>query len=174
MVELPLSATYTLPSLPTAIPWGLSKSAPLPVPSVDPVTPANPARVVTTPALVTIRMVSLPESTTYTLPLPSTAAPQGLEKVAAAPTPSADPVLPAFPASVVTAPALETLRIALLPESATYRFPLPSTAMPRGELNWALFPVASVDPLRAGVPARVVTKPALVIILMVSLPVSET
>src|ERR1035438_8539196 len=95
------------------------------VPSALPLTPAFPARVVTTqfvPTGVISRMVSLSPSATYTLPLVSTATPLGSLNRAALFVPSALPGLPAFPASVVTTqvvPTGVTFRIAWLLASAT-------------------------------------------------------
>ena len=78
IVWLPVSATYTLPALSTATPCGWLKSAALPVPSALPLTPANPASVLTTPAGVIIRIVWFQVSATYTLVALSTATPEGL------------------------------------------------------------------------------------------------
>ena len=46
------------------MPYGVLKRAAAPVPSVEPAWPAVPARVVTTPAGVILRIVSLPVSLT--------------------------------------------------------------------------------------------------------------
>ena len=50
------SATYTVPSTPTATPWGELKLAAVPVPSALPDEP-EPASVVTTPAAVIFRIL---------------------------------------------------------------------------------------------------------------------
>ena len=73
---LPESATMTLPLLSTATPLGELNEAPAPVPSANVADPL-PASVVTTPPGVTLRMRSLPQSATLTLPLLSTATPLG-------------------------------------------------------------------------------------------------
>ena len=86
--------------------------------------------------------------------------PVGPLKRAAAPIPSADPTAPALPAIVVTKPAGVSLRIVSLPRSATYRLPLPSTAMADGRRNEAAAPLPSADPTTPALPARVVTTPA--------------
>src|ERR1035437_5927547 len=104
MVLLLVSATKTLPAPSTATPLGNLKRAAAPVPSALPDEPAVPASVVTTPLGVIFRMVLLFVSATKTLPAPSTATPEGDQKRAAAPVPSALPYEPADPASVVTAP----------------------------------------------------------------------
>src|SRR5262245_36714325 len=94
-----------LVALSTAMPLGLLNRAVAPMPSALPFSPQRPARVVTTPLGVTLRMVQFSESATYTLPAPSTATPVGKENLALLPTPSAQPPLPegfANPASVVT------------------------------------------------------------------------
>src|SRR6267142_991245 len=102
MVLLYVSDTYTLPALSVATPDGNLKLAAVPVPSALPATPADPASVLTAPAGVITRIVWLYVSATYTLPAPSIAAPHGVLKRAAAPLPSALPVNPADPASVLT------------------------------------------------------------------------
>ena len=58
-----LSATYTVPSAPTATPSGLLNVAAAPVPSARPATP-EPASVVTTPAAVIFRILWLAISAT--------------------------------------------------------------------------------------------------------------
>ena len=58
------SATYTVPTLSTAIPWGELNRAALPVPSVPPAVFARPANVVTLPTGVTLRIVWLVRSAT--------------------------------------------------------------------------------------------------------------
>ena len=88
---LPVSATYKLPLESIAIPFGLLSRTIEPVPSTFPVKPANPAIVVTTPADVIFRIVELPLSATYTLPLASTHKPVGELNKAEAPVPSKPP-----------------------------------------------------------------------------------
>src|ERR1035437_3983975 len=171
---VPQSGTKTLPALSAATSVGPPNSTALPVPSLAPRAPAQPARVVTTPAEVTFRIVELSESATKTLPALSTATPDGLENRAAVPEPSALPQFPALPASVVTAPAEVTFRIVLLPESATKTLPTASTATPDGPLNCAELPVPSLMPGVPALPASVVTTPAEVTFRIVELPVSAT
>ena len=113
-------------------------------------------------------------SATYTLPLASTATPNGYRNRAAAPVPSALPLLPVRPASVVTTPPDAIFRIARLFESATYTLPALSTATPAGPLKRAAAPVPSAVPGLPAVPASVVTTPPDVIIRIVWLPVSPT
>ena len=80
------------------------KLAFVPVPSVDPIVLDKlPAKVVTTPADVILRIRLLPRSATYKLPTESNATPAGLQKLALVPVPSADPCV--LPAKVVTTPA---------------------------------------------------------------------
>jgi hypothetical protein len=69
------------------------------VPSALPELPANPANVVTAPPDVIFRIVLLPLSATYTVPLLSTATPLGEKKRAALPLPSELPIADT-PASV--------------------------------------------------------------------------
>src|SRR6266571_1571477 len=97
------------------------------------------------------------------------ARPPGLLNVAAAPVPSAPPLVPAVPASVVTTPVAMTIRrMVWLVLSATYRLvPLLSMARPVGRLNRAAAPVPSTLPDVPAVPARVLTTPAGVILRMV-------
>lgn len=88
------------------------------MPSAPPVTPAVPAKVVTTPALVILRIVPFPASATNTLPAASTTRPSGAPNNAAAPVPSAEPLIPGVPANVVTTPAGVAFRIVRLAVSA--------------------------------------------------------
>jgi hypothetical protein len=74
-----------------------------------------------------MRLLSL--SATMTLPLLSTATPEGELNVAPAPVPSAN-VFDPLPASVVTRPPRVTLRMRLLRSSATMTLPLLSTVTP--------------------------------------------
>ena len=87
----------------------------------------------TTPVeIATLRMVLLPKLAIKRL-VPSVVMPEGYQKLAAAPMPSAEPDTPAFPAIVVTTPVeITTLRMVLLPESAIKRF-VPSVVMPEGK-----------------------------------------
>src|SRR6266581_4476337 len=101
------------------------------------------------------------------------ARPPGLLNVAAAPVPSAPPLVPAVPASVVTTPVAMTIRrMVWLVLSATYRLvPLLSMARPVGRLNRAAVPVPSKLPaVPAVLPARVVTTPVAMTIRRMLLP----
>lgn len=99
------SDTYKLPALSMVKPVGVLNLAAVPVPSVLPAVPAVPAKVVTTPELITtLRITWLDESATNRL-VPSVAIPAGLLNVAAVPVPLAEPTVPTVPAKVVTAPA---------------------------------------------------------------------
>ena len=97
-------------------------------------------------------------ATTITLLEGITATPVGVQKLAAAPVPSANAVLP-LPASVVTTPRGVTRRMRQLYVSATTTTPLDGiTATPYGLLKLAAAPVPSANawlPL----PASVVTTP---------------
>ena len=85
--------------------------------------------VVTTAPPVTRRSLCAAVSATTTVRVDASAAtPSGLEKAAAAPTPSAEAHVP-DPASVITAPAALTLRRRQLPLSATNAKLAASTAM---------------------------------------------
>src|SRR4051794_3333845 len=97
---------------------GALKGAGTLTPSRLPCMPAMPASVGTAPAAGVLRVGGLLGSGAEMLPRLSTFAPEGLLKRAAAPVPSAPPVWPAAPASVVTTPA-ETLRIVELRVSET-------------------------------------------------------
>ena len=77
IMALPVSATKRLPLASIAKAWGWLKKASLPVPSLSPAIPGNPAIVVTVPAGVILRMVELPVSARYKLPVASTASPPG-------------------------------------------------------------------------------------------------
>lgn len=59
------------------------------------------------------------------------------------------PLVP-FPATVVITP-FATLRMRLLPVSATYRLPAESMATPSGAFNWALV-AGALSPLKPGAP----------------------
>src|SRR5947207_1614754 len=104
IVLLFLSATYTLPAASIATPYGLSNRASLPVPSLEPTWPAVPANVLTAPAAVILRIVSLSASATYTLPAASIATLLGCPKRAAVPLPSNEPGPPSAPASNAIGP----------------------------------------------------------------------
>jgi hypothetical protein len=70
------SATYTFPAESTVTPLGALKVALVPVPFADPVKLDKlPAKVVTTPADVILRIRLLPVSPTYTFPAESNATP---------------------------------------------------------------------------------------------------
>ena len=64
IIRFPVSATKTLPDPSTATPDGPEKRELLPVPSAKPAYPLKPATVVTTPAGVTLRIVSVEVSAT--------------------------------------------------------------------------------------------------------------
>src|SRR6266699_2730545 len=113
MVLLLLSATYRLvPLLSTARPWGWLNRAPV-VPLALPDTPALPARVLTTPAGVILRMVWLLVPAVYRLPALSRTTPNWGGNPAASAVPSftewatAPPVPAALgaPAMVLATPA---------------------------------------------------------------------
>src|ERR1035438_8217569 len=113
-VPLPESTSYSKPLVPIASALGeQNRGTPL-VPSTLPVTPALPANVVTTPLLVAFRIVEFWESATYMLPVLSTATPDGPQNRAALFVPSALPYCGTLPASVVTTPALVTVRMVSL------------------------------------------------------------
>ena len=75
--------------------------------------------------------------------------------------PSADPRVPADPATVVTSPVATMIwRIRWFPESVTNAVVPPGEyEMSVGELNLAAVPVPSADPLVPFEPASVVTPP---------------
>ena len=126
----------------------------------------------TTPPDVILRILRLFASDTYRFPAESIVIPIGLLKLAAVPVSSAEPSEP-LPANVLTTPKDVILRILLLPESAIYRFPNESIAIPDGPLKLAYVPVPSVyshEPL----PANMLTLPSGVILRIILLPVSAT
>ena len=168
---LPLSATYTFPNGSVPTPKGPLNEAAVPVPLVNPETPL-PAKVVTTPAGVILRIRLFPKSDTYKLPAASVSIPVGLLNEAAVPVPLALPETP-LPAKVVTTPAGVIIRIRSLPLSATYTFPAASVPNPKGSLNEAAVPVPLVLPA-IPLPAKVLTTPAGVIIRIKLLPKSAT
>ena len=90
---LPVSATYKLPALSLATPFGELKRADALAPSSDPATRACPAYVLTSPVGVTLRMMWLLVSATYRLPAWSSAIPCGSLKVAASPCPICCPYM---------------------------------------------------------------------------------
>src|SRR4029077_19735 len=100
-VLLPESDTKTEPLLEMAIPSGALNRAAEPVPFVLPLARASPATVVTAqfvPTGATLRIVALPESTTYKFPKGSSASPCGRKKRATVFDPSAVPQTPEYPA----------------------------------------------------------------------------
>ncbi len=127
---LKMSATITLPLASTATPVGKLNEVFAPVPSANAYGPL-PASVAVTPPCVTMRMRLFPESATITLPLASTATPEGKSNEAPTPVPSANARVP-LPASVLTTPTSVTLRMRLFCWSATITLPLASTATPVG------------------------------------------
>ena len=142
---------------------GERNRAAVPVPSIDPACGGFPATVVTTPVSVTCRIAAFPVSATYNTLLPPekrVPIPFGALKRAAFPVPSAEPLLPARPAGVVTSPDCVTCRIVLFPVSATNRTE-PSVAIPPGLLNCAGPGTVSPDPGEPGTPANVVTTPSI-------------
>src|ERR1700726_1459763 len=151
-----------------ARPVGSLNKAALPGPSAKPVAPGVPATVVTAPDVAILRIVLLPASVIYALPLTSATIPTGALKRAAAPVPSAKPAAPAVPARVVTTPSQEILRIVLFAVSATYTLPRESLAVPDGASNHAAPPAPSADPGCGAVPASVLTMAAGVILRTVS------
>src|SRR3990172_8344326 len=92
IVWFPESVTNRSPPR-AAIPPGNRNCAAGPVPSADPGVSRTPARVLTVPAEVTLRIVWFPVSVTNTLS-PTTATPAGPEKRAVPPVPSAPPPPP--------------------------------------------------------------------------------
>ncbi|PYQ56432.1 MAG: hypothetical protein DMF58_20735 [Acidobacteria bacterium] len=74
---------------------------------------------VTSPDGAIFRIDPLSSSATYTLPAESTARPSGLSNRAAERNPSAVPRRPVEPASVITLPEAEIMRIVSLSVSAT-------------------------------------------------------
>ena len=130
---LPRSLTTITPlDCITATPCGPAKLAAVPAPSAKALVPL-PASVVTMRSnemVETSRMRLLFVSATTTVPLDwITATPQGLEKVAIAAGPSAEPPLP-VPAYVVTTPRGVTSRILALSRSATTILPLDAKTAP--------------------------------------------
>jgi hypothetical protein len=84
-------------------------------------------------------------SATSTLPEAFIATPEGEEKRAEVPSPSAN-APPVVPASVTTLRLGKMTRIRWLLESATYTLPNESSATPQGELNCAAVPTPSENP----------------------------
>ena len=126
-----LSATYTLPEISTVKPYGPLKVAAIPCPSVLPDVIHDPAKVLTNPPGVILRILLPPVSATYTFPESSTAIPDGALNLAKMPCPSAMPEA-VEPANVLTNPPAVIFRISLFPTSATYILPDLSTAIPDG------------------------------------------
>ena len=138
----------------------------MPYPSKNPAVP--PAKVVTFPFELIIRILLLVVSATYTL-LEFTAIPCGYLNCALVPYPSINPRVP--PAKVLTYTFELIIRIALLSLSATYTL-LEFTAIPCGLLNCALVPYPSLDPIVP--PAKVLTYTFELIIRILLLVVSAT
>jgi hypothetical protein len=143
------SMTYRRPALSIVISNMELKLAEAPTPSrgFGAATPF-PARVDTSPAGVTLRIQALFLSATYIVPRASTETAAGELNLAFVPNPSTRPAA-CCPARVVVKPVVVTTRIALLPESATRRFWLRVTTMPRGDLKLAAAPAPSTS---AGAP----------------------
>jgi hypothetical protein len=119
------SATNSTPAASlSARPRGAEKHAAVPVPSMSAgVDDGQPARVVTAPAGLTVRIAWRPMSATNAVPdVGDTARPAGAEKRAAAPVASTVSSTP-FPARVVTAPTAATRRTRLPSVSATSTSP---------------------------------------------------
>ena len=108
-----------MPSGVAAMPPGLLKRAAVPAPLALPELPERPAALVTTAALVILRMLWLPLSATWKVPEASRVMAFGVLKRALPPVASVVPEVPARPAKVVTSPAGVILRMAWLPLSAT-------------------------------------------------------
>jgi hypothetical protein len=141
----------------TATPRGLLSFAFVPTPSAKPA--VLPASVVTTPRGVTSRTRWFEMSATTMTPLDGiTATPKTLQKLAAAPVPSAHVAAP-LPASVVTTPSAVTSRIRLLFWSETTITSLEGiTAMADGPKNFAFVPAPSAKACVPS-PASVLTEP---------------
>ena len=105
IVALLESATSTLPELSTATACGPLNRAVAASPSALPQEPARPARVVTTPAGVTLRIAQFTWSATTRSPDASRAIPLGKANRAFAPVPSAVPRTPTRPAIVEADPS---------------------------------------------------------------------
>ena len=80
---------------------------------------AESSSVPTEPANVTARMAAFPVSATYNTPFEFKTIPLGWLNQALLPDPSNKPAIPGRPASVVTIPFAEILRISEFPVSAT-------------------------------------------------------
>src|SRR5689334_8297598 len=109
IVEFAESATYEVPELSSAIPWGQKNLALYPEPSALPIEGAPP--MVLTEPPVNFRIVPFPVSAMYSVPEVSLAIPPGSQKRAADAVPSIAPTPPGDPASKVTAPADVIFRI---------------------------------------------------------------
>jgi len=109
-------------------------------------------------------------SAKYIVPEESTAIPTGWFIFADNAGP-ASPVKPAVvpPAIVVMIPLVLTTRIRLFEESAIYRLPLESNAMPSGPLNFAdvACPLSPEKPASSIVPATVCILPVDLIIFII-------
>jgi hypothetical protein len=119
-------------------------------------------------------------SATYTTPAASTITPVGPWNKALVPNPSLAPVNEPStppPAIVVTAPAGDIARMALLSSSATKTKPVELTPTPAGLLKRAFEPSALTNPPVTpsnAPPARVVVRPLGVIRRILLLPLSAT
>ena len=150
---------------------GRENEAPAPVPSANAADPL-PAKVVTTPPGVTLRTRWLSLSATKALLDASMVKPQGPLNEAVAPVPSKNVAVP-LPASKVTEPAGEILRIRLLPSSATNTLLTASVATSNGPINEALAPTPLAY-VAVPLPANELTVPPGVILRTRLLAVSAT
>src|SRR3990172_4229440 len=173
IVWFPESVTNRSPPR-AAIPPGNRNCAAGPVPSADPGVSRTPARVLTVPAEVTLRIVWFPVSVTNAFP-PPPAPPAGMEKRAVPPVPSSPPVRGGLPARVVATPAAVTWRTTCFPVPAPTHRLLPPGAvpLPEGLRNSDPFPVPSANPGVPAKPTRVVTTPLCVTFRTVWFPVSH-
>jgi hypothetical protein len=137
-------------------PVGELKLAEAPTPFAKAATPL-PAKVVTAPLGVTLRMRWLPVSARYATFSASKARPLGTQKLAPAPTPSAHAHAP-LPANVDTSPAPVTLRRRCPLLSHTTSTPVLSNFISCGRAKLAAVPAPSAT-VYAPLPAKVVTSP---------------
>ena len=137
------SSTNRRPPSSIARPKGLLKRAE--APSTAPATVLPDTVVTRALAPTIIRMQWLSLSATRTLLLPSTAKACGKLKRAAAPKPSANPLCPARPATVVTRPSAVTT-LQWLPTSPTIRWLSTSRAGPHSSLKRAAARCPSAKP----------------------------
>src|SRR5262249_15206304 len=130
------SATNRIPFGETAIPEGWLNLAKEPFPSVHPLSPGQPQRVLTVPSGVICLIVWLLVSVTKRVPSREQATPKGWLNLASEPLPSVDPFSPGEPQRVVGIVFDGVIfLIVLLPVSATKRVPLEEHAIPKGNLN---------------------------------------